>query len=211
VDSELDPMPGTRRERDRRQARPRPAPPRRLRPAGHAGPHRGSFRGTPTTPADVQGLENPTWNAQLGTFPAPGTTNPPTVFNVPEPEQHGALGNVKVRQALEYAIDKGLSGRSTVAAIPQPAPQSSDRTSAEGFVLFNGLPHRPTTRATWQVQVRSSRRGYPNGITLKGLLPATAATQPGRLPGVQSDFQKCGVTVVGTPSPPATTAPQESA
>ena len=56
--------------------------------------------------ASIQGLETPTWNAGFGTYPAPGGTNPYLIFNLLSPNNNGALGNVKVRQALEYAIDK---------------------------------------------------------------------------------------------------------
>ena len=62
-------------------------------------------------PRDIHGLETPTWNPELGTFPAPGDTNPYLVFNVQSPNNSGALGNVKVRQALEYAIDKVAIGQ----------------------------------------------------------------------------------------------------
>ena len=61
--------------------------------------------------ADIAGLESPSWNPQLGVFPAPGNTNPYLVFNVQSPNNDGALGNVKVRQALEYAIDKVAIGK----------------------------------------------------------------------------------------------------
>ncbi|HLX88490.1 MAG TPA: ABC transporter substrate-binding protein, partial [Acidimicrobiales bacterium] len=56
--------------------------------------------------ASIPGFEAPTWNPQFGTFPAPGINNPYLVFNVQSPNNGGALGNKKVRQALEYAIDK---------------------------------------------------------------------------------------------------------
>src|SRR5579863_358863 len=61
---------------------------------------------TNVPPAAIHGLESPSWNSELGVFPAPGTTNPYLVFNVQSPNNNGALGVVKVRQALEYAIDK---------------------------------------------------------------------------------------------------------
>ena len=56
--------------------------------------------------ASIQGLETPTWNPGFGAYPAPGGTNPYLIFNLLSPNNSGALGNVKVRQALEYAIDK---------------------------------------------------------------------------------------------------------
>ncbi|MGH7749165.1 MAG: ABC transporter substrate-binding protein, partial [Candidatus Dormibacteria bacterium] len=44
-------------------------------------------------------------DARLGTFGG-GDTNPYMLFNLQSPNNGGALKNVKVRQALEYAVDK---------------------------------------------------------------------------------------------------------
>ena len=55
-------------------------------------------------------------------------TNPYLVFNVQSPNNNGALGNVKVRQALEYAIDKVAMGKILRWCQHQPAAQPGDRT-----------------------------------------------------------------------------------
>jgi ABC-type transport system substrate-binding protein len=148
--------------------------------------------------ADINGLETPTWNTQLGTFPAPGTTNPYLVFNVQSPNNSGALGNVKVRQALEYAIDKVAMGKIYGGAtINQPLNQVFGPGS-EGYVQFNDYASTNSTGNPGKCKSLLKAAGYPNGITLKDFY-RNSGNHPAVFQEVQSDFQKCGVTVVGTP------------
>ena len=143
---------------------------------------------TDVPPADVQGLETPTWNAQLGTFPAPGTTNPYLVFNVQSPNNNGALGNVKVRQALEYAIDKVAIGKIYGgASLNQPLNQVIG-PGAEGYVQFNDYPTNEQPGQPCASASRCSKAaGYPNGLTLKDYY-RNSGNHPAVFQEVQSDF-----------------------
>jgi ABC-type transport system substrate-binding protein len=148
--------------------------------------------------ADINALETPTWNPQLGTFPAPGTTNPYLVFNVQSPNNGGALGNVKVRQALEYAIDKVAMGKIYGGAnINQPLNQVFGPGS-EGYVQFNDYPSTNNTGDPGKCKSLLKAAGFPNGFTLKDYY-RNSGNHPAVFQEVQSDFGKCGVTVVGTP------------
>jgi peptide/nickel transport system substrate-binding protein len=152
---------------------------------------------TDVPPADVEGLESPSWNAQLGTFPAPGTTNPYLVFNVLSPNNTGALGNVKVRQALEYAIDKVAMGKIYGgASLNQPLNQVIG-PGAEGYVQFNDYPSTNNQGNPGKCKSLLAAAGYPKGLTLKDYY-RNSGNHPAVFQEVQSDFQKCGVTVVGT-------------
>jgi len=153
---------------------------------------------TDVPPADVQGLETPTWNPGLGTFPAPGTTNPYLVFNVQSPNNGGALGNVKVRQALEFAIDKLAIGKIYGgASLNQPLNQVIG-PGAEGYVPINLYATKNGQGDPGKCKSMLKAAGFPNGITLKDYY-RNSGNHPAVFQEVQSDFAKCGVTVVGTP------------
>src|SRR6202049_48820 len=149
--------------------------------------------------ADIHGLQTPTWNPQLGTFPAPGTTNPYLVFNVQSPNNSGALSNVKVRQALEYAVDKVALGKIYGGAtINQPLNQVIG-PGAEGFQLFNLYPSTNNQGDPAKCKSLLQAAGFAAGsITLKDYY-RNSGNHPAVFQEIQSDFAKCGVTVVGTP------------
>lgn len=153
---------------------------------------------TSVPPADIHGLENPSWNAQLGTFPAPGTTNPYMVFNVQSPNNGGALGNVKVRQALEYAVDKLAIGKIYGgASLNQPLNQVIG-PGAEGYVPIDLYHTNNNAGDPGKCKTLLKAAGFPNGITLKDYY-RNSGNHPAVFQEIQSDFAKCGVTVVGTP------------
>ena len=148
--------------------------------------------------ADIQGLESPSWNSELGTFPAPGDTNPYLVFNVQSSNNGGALGNAKVRQALEYAVDKVALGKIYGgASLNQPLNQVIG-PGAEGYVQFNDYPTKNNQGDPAKCKSLLKAAGFASGITLKDYY-RNSGNHPAVFQEIQSDFQKCGVTVVGTP------------
>src|ERR1035437_7802237 len=66
---------------------------------------------TDVPPADVQGLETPSWNPGLGTFPAPGTTNPYLVFNVQTRKNGGPGATARRRETLKCAFERFPRGK----------------------------------------------------------------------------------------------------
>ena len=121
--------------------------------------------------ADIAGLESPTWNPGLGTFPAPGTTNPYLVFNVQSPNNSGALGQVKVRQALEYALDKVALGKIYGgASLNQPLNQVIG-PGAEGYQQFNLYPTKNNQGDPAKCKSLLKAAGYRERTDAQGLLP----------------------------------------
>jgi len=154
---------------------------------------------TPVPTTDISGFESPTWNPGFGAFPDPGITNPYLVFNVQSPNNGGALGNVKVRQALEYAIDKVAMGKIYGgSSLNQPLGQVI-APGAEGYVAFNDYPTPNDQGDPAKCKSMLAAAGVTN-LTLKDYY-RDSGNHPAVFQEVQSDFAKCGVSVVGTPIP----------
>ena len=149
--------------------------------------------------ASIAGMESPSWNPDFGTFPAPGNTNPFLVFNVQSPNNGGALTKPAVRQALEYAIDKVAMGKIYGgAALNQPLNQIIG-PGAQGYVQFDPYPSPNNQGDPAKCQSLLAAAGVHN-LTLKDYY-RDSGNHPAIFQEVQSDFKKCGVTVVGTPIP----------
>jgi ABC-type transport system substrate-binding protein len=148
--------------------------------------------------ASITGLETPTWNPQFGTFPEPGDSNPYLVFNVQSPNNGGALGKVKVRQALEYAIDKVAIGKIYGGpSLNQPLNQVIG-PGAQGYVKYTPYPTKNNQGDPAKCKSMLKAAGYASGFTLKDFY-RNNGNHPAVFQEVQSDFAKCGVTLVGTP------------
>jgi peptide/nickel transport system substrate-binding protein len=148
---------------------------------------------------DVGTLTNPAWNPQYGAFPSPGDTKQYLQFNVLSPNNNGALGNVKVRQALEYAIDKvAINEISGGSSLNEPLNQVIG-PGAEGYVPFNDYPTKDNEGDPGKCKSLLAAAGYPNGLTLKGIYIAFLTSGPQVEQEVKTDFGECGVTVEGIP------------
>jgi ABC-type transport system substrate-binding protein len=147
--------------------------------------------------ASIQGLETPTWNAGFGTYPAPGGTNPYLIFNLLSPNNSGALGNVKVRQALEYAIDKvAITKIYGGAAINEPLNQVLG-PGAQGYVAFNDYPTKNNQGDGAKCASLLKAAGVTS-LTLKYYY-RNSGNHPAVYQSVATNLKACGVTVTGIP------------
>ncbi|HEY7596729.1 MAG TPA: ABC transporter substrate-binding protein [Actinophytocola sp.] len=137
-------------------------------------------------------------DARLGIYPN-YDTNPFLVFNLQSPNNGGALGKVKVRQALEYAIDKVAMGQIYGGpALNTPLGQ----VIPPGNVGYQKIdPYATTDGKGDPAKCKSmlAAAGYPHGLTLTDVY-RTSGKHPDVYQSVQADFAKCGIKVVGKPS-----------
>jgi peptide/nickel transport system substrate-binding protein len=127
------------------------------------------------------------------------SSNPYIVFNTVSPNTNGALGNVKVRQALSEAISRTniiqvLGG----PKLNEPLSHVVPSNIVGGENNFDLYPYDPT-----KAKADLAAAGYPNGLSLKMLYRNSSQGSSKTFQTVQQDLSKIGVTVVGVPSPNA--------
>jgi len=137
-------------------------------------------------------------DARLGTYGG-GDTNPYMLFNLQSPNNGSALKNVKVRQALEYAIDKTAiiqtyGGPTIGTPLNQVIPPGS-----LGYQQFNLYPTSGDKGDPAKCKTMLADAGYPNGIVLNDVF-RNAGKHPAVFQIVKQDFGNCGVTVNGVSS-----------
>jgi peptide/nickel transport system substrate-binding protein len=149
---------------------------------------------------DVAALTSPAWNPEYGVFPLAGFSGPFVRFNVLSPNNNGALANVKVRQALEYAINKvAINNIFGGPSLNQPLNQVIG-PGAEGYVPIDDYPTPGNEGDPGKCKSLLSAAGYPNGLTLTDTYENFQPLPIDVFQEVKTDFGKCGVTVVGMPA-----------
>ena len=147
--------------------------------------------------ADLTNLSTPTRDPRFGSFPAPGITNPYLVFNLQSPNNGGALKNIKVRQALEYSLDKlALTKIYGGPTFNQPLNQVL-APGAEGYKQVNPYPTKNNQGDPAKCKSMLQAAGV-SGLTFKDFYRDNGK-HPAIFQQVQADFGKCGVTVTGVP------------
>jgi peptide/nickel transport system substrate-binding protein len=126
-------------------------------------------------------------------------TNPFLTINTQSPNNKGALGKLKVRQALEYAIDKVAIGQvyggpSLNTPLNQVIPPGN-----VGYKKYDPYPTKGNRGDPAKCKSMLAAAGYPNGLVLKDIY-RTSGKHPAVYQSVQADLKKCGITVKGTPS-----------
>jgi peptide/nickel transport system substrate-binding protein len=141
--------------------------------------------------ADIPQLQT-SEDGRLGVFPTL-STNPYVVFNLQSPKNRGALQNVKVRQALEYAIDKVAIGKvyggpSLNTPLDQVIPPGNI-----GYQQFDPYPTAGSRGDPATCKQLLAKAGYPNGLVLTDVA-RNAGNHPAVAQSVQASLRKCGVT-----------------
>ncbi|MDQ6846917.1 MAG: ABC transporter substrate-binding protein [Candidatus Dormibacteraeota bacterium] len=147
--------------------------------------------------ADLTSLTKPTRDPRFGSFPTPGNTNPFLVFDTLSPNNNGALKNVKVRQALEYALDKVALAKIYGGTDFNQVLNQVLAPGAEGYQQYNPYPTPNNQGDPAKCKSLLAAAGVTN-LTLKDLYRDNGK-HPAVFQQVQNDFGKCGVTTTGVP------------
>lgn len=144
----------------------------------------------PVPTAAIPGLKSSN-NPHFKIFPS-ASTNPYLVFNLLSPNNGGALAKVKVRQALEYAVDKTAIGKiyggpSLNTPLDQVIPPGQ-----AGYQQFDPYPTPGHNGDPTKCKSMLAAAGYPNGLTLTDVA-RNSGNHPAVAQSVQADFAKCGV------------------
>ena len=133
-------------------------------------------------------------NSEFGSFPSPGITNPYLVFNL---QASTPLQNVKVRQALEYAINKVALAK-IYGGLDYNVPLNQVfGPGAEGYIAgYDPYPTPNNEGDAAKCKSLLKAAGYPNGFTITDFY-RTDGNHPAVFEEVQKDFGACGITVNG--------------
>jgi peptide/nickel transport system substrate-binding protein len=127
------------------------------------------------------------------------SSNPYVVFNTVSPNNNKALANIKVRQALSYAINRSniiqvLGG----PKINPPLTHVLPPNIVGGEQSFDFYPYDVA-----KAKAMLSAAGFPSGLTLKFLYRNANEGESKAFQTIQQDLSKIGITVVGVPAPNA--------
>jgi peptide/nickel transport system substrate-binding protein len=121
-------------------------------------------------------------------------SNPYLVFNT----LAGPTKNLKVRQAIEYAIDKVNIAKIYGGSTLNPPITTAIPPGNIGYVDYNLYPTPGNNGDPAKCKSMLTAAGFPNGITLTDAY-RNAGNHPAVFQSVQADLKACGITVVGSP------------
>ncbi len=121
-------------------------------------------------------------------------SNPYLVFNM----LSGPTKSLKVRQAIEYAIDKVNIAKIYGGTALNPPIATAIPPGNVGFVDYNPYPTPGDNGAAATCKRMLAAAGFPNGMTLVDAF-RNAGNHPAVFQSVQADLKACGITVQGSP------------
>ena len=121
-------------------------------------------------------------------------TNPYLVFNT----LTGPTKNLKVRQAIEYAIDKVAIAKIYGGTALNPPITTAIPPGNIGYQNYNLYPTPGNNGDPAKCKSMLAAAGFPNGFTLTDAY-RNAGNHPAVFQSVQADLKACGITVKGSP------------
>ncbi len=121
-------------------------------------------------------------------------TNPYLVFNLTT----GPTANLKVRQAIEYAIDKVAIAKIYGGTALNPPITTAIPPGNIGYQNYDLYPTPGNNGDPAKCKSMLAAAGFPNGLTLTDAY-RNAGNHPAVFQSVQADLKACGITVKGSP------------
>lgn len=127
-----------------------------------------------------------------------GISNPYLVFNFRSPNEHGAMSKLKVRQAIEYAINKVALAKVYGGPDLNTPLHSVIAPGNIGYSNYNLYPTPGDKGDANKCKSLLAEAGYKNGLTLKDGY-RNAGNHINIAQSIAQDLKACGITVKLTP------------
>ena len=148
---------------------------------------------TPSIP-QLQASKNPGLHIYTDT----GSSNPFLVFNFKSPTANHALAKLKVRQAIEYAINKVALSKIYGGEKLNPVLNGAIAPGNIGYAKYNYYPTPGNSGDPAKCKSMLAAAGYPHGLTLTDVYRSTG-NHPAIFTSVQASLKACGITSKGSP------------
>jgi peptide/nickel transport system substrate-binding protein len=148
---------------------------------------------TPSIP-QLQASHNPGLHIYTDT----GNSNPYVVFNLQSPDANHALSKLKVRQAIEYAINKVAIAKIYGGTKLNPVLNGAIALGNVGYANYNYYPTPSSSGNPAKCKQLLAQAGYPHGFKIIDVY-RNVGNYPAVFTSVQSDLKTCGITSVGNP------------
>ncbi|MDN3352865.1 ABC transporter substrate-binding protein [Actinomadura sp. DC4] len=136
------------------------------------------------------------------TVNGPPISNPYLVFNFRSPNANKAMSKLKVRQAIEYAINKVALARVYGGPKYNTPLNTIIPPDSIGYEDYNLYPTNGSQGDPAKCKSLLSEAGYPNGFKIKAAY-RQAGNHPAIFQSYAQDLKACGITVEGVPVPQA--------
>jgi peptide/nickel transport system substrate-binding protein len=148
---------------------------------------------TPSIP-QLQASKNPGLHIYTNT----GSSNPYLAFNLKSPTANHALAKLKVRQAIEYAINKVAIAKIYGGVKLNPILNGAIAPGNIGYANYNYYPTNGGSGNPAKCKQMLAAAGYPHGFSIVDAY-RNAGNHPAVFTSVQSSLKACGITSKGMP------------
>jgi peptide/nickel transport system substrate-binding protein len=148
---------------------------------------------TPSIP-QLEASKNP----GLHIYTDSGSSNPYLAFNLKSPTANHALAKLKVRQAIEYAINKVAIAKIYGGTKLNPILNGSIAPGNVGYANYNYYPTPGNSGDPAKCKSLLAQAGYPHGFSITDVY-RNVGNHPAVFTSVQSDLKACGITSKGSP------------